>query len=367
MKTIAVFFGGKSVEHDVSVITGVMTLNSINKEKYNAIPIYVTRSGEWVTGELLKDIDEYKNLETKKLKKVSLFCGDNILYEIKGKKVKPIERISVAINCMHGASGEDGSLSGVMNMCNIAFASPGVLSSAVSMDKIFTKTVMKGLGVRTLAYFSIKDKVSALEKKDQIEYPVIIKPYKLGSSIGISIAKDAEQFVGAVDFALRYGEKVIVEPCLSDFTEINCAVYRCGDDICVSECERPIGRTEILSFGDKYESGKREFPALIDNKLSYKIKEISKKVYEELGFFGVIRIDYFIKDNRIYLNEINSVPGSLAYYFFCETLKSFTDMLDGIIDDALKNHSQSCTIKTDYKSNILCGGGIKGAKKQAKS
>lgn len=364
MKAVAVFFGGQSVEHDVSVITGVLTVNSIDKTKYAVIPVYVHNDGAWYTGDKLIDLDEYDKIDFKKLKRVTLVGGSNALYQVKGKKLKELAKIRVAINCMHGERGEDGSLSGALKMCGIALASPSMLASSVCMDKEFTKVFLRGLKIKALPSVTIKSAEEWAELNDKPQYPVIVKPACLGSSIGISVAKTEEEFIRALAYALKFNERAVIEPCLTDFKEINCAAYRGINGIIkVSECERPVGRTNILSFGDKYESGKRVFPADIDKKISDKIKKTTEKVYSALGATGVIRIDYFIEKGEVYLNEINTVPGSLAYYLFGDTLKSFSGMLDELIELADKNFIKELALNTLYQSGILKGHGSKGVKR----
>ncbi len=364
MKNIAVIFGGKSVEHDVSVITGVMTANTLDKSKYNVIPVLVTQSGEWVSDQKLLDIDGYKKLDLSKMNKVTLTSGKNVLYQIKGKKLKEIAPIYAVINCMHGGLGEDGSFSGIFSACGIALVGSGVLSSAVSINKRFTKTVLKGLGVSTLPCIAVSSAVQAMEKAQELTYPVIVKPNLLGSSIGVEKVKDQNQLCWAVNSALRFGDLAVIEPCLENFTEINCAAYSLGEDVIVSECEQPKGKQEVLSFSDKYEGGERVFPADINKRLSDKIKNITKKVYTECEFSGVVRIDYFISDGKVYLNEINSVPGSLAYYLFCDRLKDFSVMLDKLITSAVAEQAKKSTYSTQYHSGILTKSGTKGAKKR---
>lgn len=365
MKNVIVLFGGKSVEHDVSIITGVMTANSLDKSKYNVIPILISQSGEWFSGEPLLDIDWCKSIDFNKLNKVTFLNGKNVLYAIKGKKLKEIAHIYVAINCMHGGDGEDGSIAGVMQTCGIPLASPGVLGSAISLNKRFTKAVLKGLGVKHLPYHSVNNVQQAECIKDQLEYPVIVKPNLLGSSIGIVKVDNSNKLGEAVALSLKYGECALIEKCLQDFIEINCAVYRNEHgEIVLSECEHPVGAQEVLSFIDKYENGKRVFPADICKKLSNKIKNITKKVYQECEFNGVIRIDYFIKGNEVYLNEINSVPGSLAYYLFVDTLKEFSVMLDSLIAVAISESCKKNNALNKYNSNILNSCGAKGAKRQ---
>jgi D-alanine-D-alanine ligase len=311
----------------------------------------------------LKDLDDYKSLDLKKLQRVTMLAGDNTLYKvIKNKKIKSICKISTAINCLHGERGEDGSLAGLLNMCEIPLASPALLPSAVSMDKCFTKTVMQGLKIKTLPYVSVTANSELKEIGKKLEFPVIIKPATLGSSVGISKASDIESLERGVNNALRFGEKVIIEPLLTGHKEINCAVYSKGEKVVVSECEQPVGKGEFLSFSDKYAGGKRIFPANLPKQVSNKIKSITEKVYRALGFSGVIRIDYFVKGEEIFLNEINSVPGSLAFYLFSETLSGFSKMLDEMIIEADRRYSIATTINRTYSSKILDFGGSKGAK-----
>ena len=364
MKNIAVFFGGESVEHDVSVITGVMTVNSLDKSLYNPIPVYVSQSGEWFTGSSLYDLDEYRNLNEKKLNRVTFVFGDNNLYIIKGKKLKKYLPISCAINCMHGERGEDGCLAGIIKTCKIAFASPPMLPSAVSMDKDFTKTVMRALKVKTLNGIVVKSgDLSDIELK-KLQYPLIVKPNRLGSSIGVSKVNKEEQLRSAISYALKFGESVVLEPCLEDFTEINCAAYRTADGkITVSLCEKPVGRSKLLSFDDKYQGGERVFPADIPEKVSKKIRETTNKIYLAMGFSGVIRIDYFVVGTEVILNEINTVPGSLAYYLFCQTLSEFSKMLKEMIDVAFLEFAKEESLVKTYSTSILTFGGSKGAKR----
>ena len=364
MKNVAVFFGGVSVEHDVSIITGAICVNCIDKTKYNAIPIFVDKDGKWYTGERLNDIDYFKSLNVKKLKRVTLLPKSNILYRVKGKRLKEICNIAVAVNCMHGERGEDGSLAGFLNMCDVAFASPSILSSSVCMDKCFTKTVMKGLGVNVLPSVTI---CSSTEKEKEIEnlgFPLVVKPACLGSSIAVSRVDNQEELEIAINQAFKFGEKVIVEKCLENFTEINCAVYQNSrQEIVVSECEQPKGSSQVLSFEDKYLSGERVFPAQIDKKISDRIKKISKKVYQELFCEGVIRIDYMLKDGKVYLNEVNTVPGSLSYYLFGDTLASFSTMLNELLAQAEIRYSRLSSVQKSFKTSILASAGSKGVKR----
>jgi len=364
MKNIAVFFGGETVEHDISIITGVLMLNTIDKNKFSPIPVYVDNDGSWYTGEMLFDLDFYKNKDLSRLKKVTLISGDNKLYIIKKSKNKPLLSIAVAINCMHGERGEDGSLSGYLNMCKIPLASPSMLSSAISIDKAFTKVVLKALSIKTVPYAVVENELEHQKIINKLGLPLIIKPNTSGSSIGIKKADTKEEFLSAVNEAKRFSECVIAEKYLEEKIEINCSAYKNKiGEIKVSECERPYSDGNVLSFEDKYLFGKREFPANIEKCFSDKIKETTKKIYEKLNFFGIIRIDFFIYKGEIYVNEINSVPGSLAYYLFTDTLKDFSDILTDMIEFAERQFVKALTEQRKISTSILSVGGGKSSKR----
>lgn len=364
MKQIAIFFGGASVEHDVSVITGVMTLNTVDKEKFRPIPIYVDESGKFFTGEKLFDPDGYRSLDVKTLTEVCLLPGDNVLYSVKkGRKIKKVCSLSAAVNCMHGERGEDGALAGLLELCGVPLASPDIAASSVCMDKAISKIFMKGLNVKTVPGVCVTS-VDDLKKIKKPKFPVIVKPAKSGSSIGIERAFNEEELFTATSKALRYSERVVIERLITGFTEINCAAYRASDGkIVVSECERPVGVSEVLSFEDKYGGGTREFPANIASDQSREVRKITEKVYESLNCNGLIRVDYIIKDDVIYLNEVNTVPGSLAYYLFCDTFKDFSKVLSEVVAVSEAKFAKSETLIKSFSSGILKGMPTKGAKR----
>ena len=358
MKNIAVFFGGTTVEHDVSVITGVLTVNSLKKDLYNPLPIYVHKDGGFYTGEELFDIESYKNLNFKKLKKIFFLPGERKIYTLKGKKIKFLCDLSAAINCLHGERGEDGAVSGLCELSCIPLASPDILASAVSMDKCATKIFLKGLNLPFLPFVKIENP-GDLKAVEKLGFPIIIKPARSGSSFGITKVDKKEELPSAYANALKFDDKVIAERCAVNFTEINCAALSVRGKIILSECEQPRGG-EILSFNDKYKSGERVFPAKIDRQTSDTIKRYTAKVYAALGFSGVIRIDYILENGKVYLNEINSVPGSLSYYLFTKTTKEFGNILQALIETAEANFNKRSTLIREYNSGIL---DVKGSKR----
>lgn len=375
MKNIIVFFGGISSEHDVSVITGVLTLNSLDKEKYNQIPVYISKTGEWLYGEELFDVSFYKQKNFKKLKKVTFISGENALY-IKGRKLKKIGDIFCAVNCLHGLNGEDGTLSGLLRLHNIPLVGSSLFSSSLSIDKDFTKIALKGLGIKALPCVTvykenfIKNNEQEISKiLEKISYPLIIKPANLGSSIGVKVVNGIEEFIPNLTNAFLYDDKVIIEKYLDNFKEYNCACYKDKNGYTVSQVERPLSLDKILSFKDKYEcftgNSDREFPAKIDQKLASKIKTTTEKVYRKLEFSGIVRIDYLYYENTLYLNEINSIPGSLAYYLFSNTLKGFTDILTSLITFSVESFNKFKARKFDYKSEVLSIEGAKTGKRKS--
>ena len=374
MRDILVFFGGKSCEHDVSVITGVLTLNSLDKTLFNGIPVYVTRQGEWLTGDELKNVSFYKRKDFSMLKKATFISGSDKFYAVKRNKLKAISTPYSVINCLHGLNGEDGTLAGLVKFLSIPFVSPSLFQSAFSIDKHFTKLVLGGIKVKTLNYALVKregfylDKESALSGvENKINYPVIVKPANLGSSIGISLAGDRLELEKALKTSFLYDDKSVVEPMLPNPVELNCSAYRTSGKTVVSQIEKPIKASEILSFQDKYYGfkggeGGREFPAKLPIELEKKIKQTTKKIYEELEFSGVIRIDYLLDNKTLYVNEINSVPGSLSYYLN-GSLQDFTVRLTDLIKESVKENAEYKSRRFNFESSVLEIEGVKGGSK----
>lgn len=363
MKTILVFFGGQSPEHDVSILTGVMTVNTVDKEKFDAVPVYVDRNGEWFTGEPLKNPDFYQHLDKKKLKRVCILSGDNALYAVKGKKIRKLCVVACAVNCMHGVKGEDGALKGLLDLSEIPLVGSPMLASAAAMDKVATKIFLKGMNVKTLPY-EVYDNATNLDAVVlNLGYPIMVKPANLGSSIGVNKASNRSELERSINKAKKFDDKILLEKCAKGKLEINVAVYRGEKGIVVSECEMPATQNKFLTFEDKYVSGERVFPAPISKKLSDRIKKIAEKVYTSLWFSGVIRIDFLVSEGTPYVNEINSVPGSMAYYLFSDTFSGFKEMLTDMIHTAMQEFNSKNTLIKRFDCDILKNTGYKGGKR----
>ncbi len=363
MKSIAVFFGGQSTEHDISCITGVLTANAVDYYKYKVVPIFVSRDGKWFTGEVLKDISFYSSPNLKKLKAVTITAGDNTLYEVKRGKLKKLENIACAINCMHGEKGEDGSLYGVLSLSGIAVVGSGITASGVAIDKVATKQALNGIKVKTLPYLLVSDDKDLDKAEKKFGYPMIVKPVTQGSSIGVNKVSDRRQLEKSVLKAKKFDDRIIVEKCAENFFEINVAVYKGEKGLVVSLCEMPKTKSEFLTFEDKYISGEREFPAPISESLSNKIRSIAKKLYIELNFSGVIRVDFIVSGGEVFVNEINSVPGSMAYYLFYENIKGYTYMLTDMIECAMQDFNKKSTLIKKFDCSVLQIKQAKGGKR----
>jgi len=397
MKNVGVIFGGVTCEHDVSVVTALQLIENINKEKYNIIPIYIHSDGKWYTGEELLNIKIYQDFanNVEKLKKAIIPPNQKgiIIYE-KGifAKEKFIE-IDVCIPALHGMNGEDGTIQGLLELANIPYTSSGVLGASVGMDKILMKKVFESYNLPILPYTYFlreeyeKDKEKILKQiEEKLEYPMFVKPSNLGSSIGISKAKDRESLISAIDVAIFYDSRIIVEKAVEDLREINCSALGYRDDVKTSVCEEPISWKEFLTFEDKYlssngktskttgakigttvgtkstasksgnmENMDRRIPADIPKSKEEEIKEYTVRCFKALDSKGVVRVDYIIdkKEDKIYVNEINTIPGSFSFYLWKYNDMSYGELIEELIKIAEKANEDKNKNNYTFKSDII--------------
>jgi len=387
MKNLAVFFGGRSVEHDVSIITGTQFIENADQSKYTIMPVYIARDGKWYCGAKLKEVGTFKNFnpDDKEIDEVFLYPvpDKGTLYK-KGKfGLKPVFTIDVAVIAMHGMHGEDGTIQGIFEMADIPYTSPGVTGSAVGMDKIVMKAAFKGLGFPVLdsCYFErseiLENTKAVMEKVEAcLPYPVFVKPANLGSSIGISKAKDAESLERALLIASNYDRRVLVERAVTDIMEINCAVLGVGGQARASLCEQPVTWKEFLTFDEKYLRGSgpskgmksltRKIPADIPKEMEERIKNLSLEIFKAFDLKGVVRIDYIIDQStgELFVNETNTIPGSFAFYLFEPDGLSYKELIDVLIEDAIRQMREKEKNVFAYDSDILkkTGLGAKGTK-----
>ena len=391
---IGVIFGGKTVEHEISIITANQAITSLNKEKYEIVPIYISKNGKMYTGEQLLELKNFKNLDNLIQQCEEIVLVNNgtkaNLVRVKNKKFSNniINTIDLAFPIMHGTNGEDGAIQGFLEILGIPYVGPDVLSSSIGMDKIMMRRILKEQNIQSLDYVAfyslnyINDEEKYInEIETKIGYPVIVKPGNLGSSIGIKKAKNREALIEAIEFSMEFSDRIMVEKSIEKLKEINCSVIGDMINATASTCEEPIGSDEILSYTDKY-VGKsktkggtksqgmatlqRKVPAEISEETTKTIQEIAVKTFKILGCNGVSRIDFMIDldDNNIYVNEINTIPGALSYYLWEATGKTFEQELDELIGLAFKRDRERQSRTYSYEQNILAlGNGSKGIKK----
>jgi len=373
-ENIAVIFGGRSCEHDISIITGLQVLHNINTNKYNVLPIYIDKDGVWWSGEALKNLEQYKTeVKVKKgIFQVALFSGCNILHKKQFKKWKSFLKINCAVLTLHGMNGEDGKLQGILELCNIPYTSSGVLGSSVCMDKVIMKRVFESLKLPIVEWFyvrrdKIEEQIDDIDKRIEtsFKYPAIIKPANLGSSIGIGVCHKKDELLEKLLVAKEYDDKIIIERCIINLKEVNCAVLGYKNNITLATLEEPISYKEFLNFNDKYISEdnfvkgmknlKRKMPANITKVQQKLIKTLSKKAFYELECAGVVRIDYIIDNdtNKVYINEVNTIPGSLAFYLWEYDGVYFPVLIDKLITFAKLKYDEYKKNKFTYLSNVL--------------
>lgn len=391
---VGVFFGGKSVEHEVSIITAIQAIENMDKDKYDIVPIYITKDNKMYCGDLIGNISNYKDIDNllKNSIQIILAQKDNKVVLLRcDKKIYQndvYDYIDIAFPIVHGTNVEDGTLQGFLKMFNLPFVGCDVISSSVGMDKYVCKCVLKDNDIPILECKCISAKdynedsdntIKEIETK--FSYPVIVKPINLGSSVGIKIAKNQEELKDAIENAFAYSRKVLVERAIKNLKEINCSVVGDYEFAKASECEEPVKTDEILSYKDKYISGGKKtgamksmnasvlrLPANIDKNVKERIQELALKTFDVLGCSGVIRIDFMIDNdtNEIFVNEVNTIPGSLSFHLWKATDLNYTKLLDELIDLALKRNREEKNITYSFDSNILSGVSMKSLKGSTK-
>lgn len=389
MKTnIGVFFGGRSTEHEISVISANQAMHAIDAENYDVTPIYITKQGKWYTGEALRDIANYRDIP-RLLKQCTEVYMEPVFddYNIYRRKSKMfgsnvVTRLDVAIPVLHGSNGEDGTFEGILDSIGIPYAGCNVLASANGMDKITMKMILQACDVPVVDYVWFTDKQWDSKRHQMIQlveeklgYPVIVKPANLGSSVGIGRAADRNALIERLNEAEKYSTRLIVEHMVDNLHEVNCSVLGDCDDYITSVCEEPIKSGEILSYSDKYMGGtkgakgmqasQKRIPADLPQAVTERIQFLAGETFRVLSCHGVSRVDVIMDaDNgNIYVNEINTIPGSLSFYLWEATGIPFNELMDRLVKLALKRKREMGMKTVSYDQNIFSmGGGVKGSK-----
>lgn len=392
---VGVIFGGETVEHEVSIISALQAIENMNRDKYEIIPIYIAKDRTWYTGHMLFDIDVYKDF--KDLKKYATPCtliskdGSFYLQKTKGIFRKNLAELDIAFPIVHGNNVEDGTLHGFLKTVGIPFVGSGVLGSALGQDKVVMKQVFSSMNLPIVDYVWFYDTEYAEAAEDILKsirvlgFPVIVKPATLGSSVGITFVKNEAELKVAIETAIQYDQKVIVEKAVSNLVEVNCSVLGNYSYQETSEIEEVLTSDEILTYQDKYISGgkgktgkgmasaSRVIPARIDQNTTKEVRNLAMAAFRALNLSGVCRVDFLIDRDtkKVYINEPNTIPGSLSFYLWEPTGKKYSELLDNLLTQAIKDYKDRQKKVYTFDTNILSGyvmgaKGLKGVKGKLK-
>ena len=371
-KNIAVIFGGESTEHDISILTAIQVMNALDKQKYNLLPIYISSDGNWFFGNKLTDIKFYKNFSQKKVQQVAILPCDNHMFVKKFGRYKKACKIDCAILSCHGKNGEDGTLQGLLELAHIPYTSGGVFASSVGLNKQKMKELFIANKIPICDY-QVMTKTEFENNQiyvQKIDFPVVVKPNSLGSSIGISVCKDAEQLTDALKLAFCFDNVVLIEKCIQNLKEVNISVLGTVENHICSETEQPVSKG-LLSFEKKYLAGRtkkmpsgtkngmqnadRIIPADITKKQKKTIENLAIKIFKATNSKGVVRIDFLIDEisGKVYANEINTIPGSFAFYLWQKSSITFDKLIDKLIEIALMEHRHKQTLTNKFSSSVL--------------
>ena len=388
---IGLFFGGNSVEHEVSVISALQAFRQFDREKYDVLPIYISRNSEFYTGEAAGHIEEYRDPKALMAKCTQVFpvrLGDRAALLERGAfgwKKKPYALLDAAFPVVHGTSVEDGALQGFFRTLGIPFAGCDVTASALGMDKYAQKLLYRSAGLPVLSALRLsadRDRETFCREAEQaMTYPMIVKPLDLGSSVGIRLAHDRAGLLEALDYAFSFAPEVLVEQAVRHLRELNCAVLGDRDEARASEVEEPVMGDEFLSYEDKYISGgkggktggskgmqglKRLLPAPVSPELRESIRAAAVTAFQALGCSGVARIDFLMdgETGEYWVNEINTIPGSLSFYLWEPVGLPYPQLLDALVELAMKRERLRGAYHREIETGILAGftGGSKGSK-----
>lgn len=387
---LGVIFGGESVEHEVSIISAIQAMKHLNTEKYEVIPIYIGKDKEWYTGSALKQIDIFTDMDLVKRYSTNVVLTTHkdkyVLIKKNGIK-RIIDYIDLVFPIVHGTNAEDGTLQGYLNLIGIPYAESNLYACSVGQDKVFQKQILSFSNILVPDFIWFfeneykENEVEILKKIKKMGYPVMVKPARLGSSVGISKVNDEKDIKDAIEEAIKYDEKVLIEKVVENLVEVNCSVIGNYEHQEASLLEEVMGVDEFLSYKDKYLGGAKKagksskgmastnriLPARLDDKLTEEVRNLSKQIFRILNSTGVVRIDFLVdsKTKKVYTNEINTIPGSLSFYLWEASGKTYTEMLDEIINLAIKTYKKRKVKVFSFESNILSNfNGTKGKLKK---
>lgn len=387
-KNIVIAFGGRSPEHEVSVLSAMQAIAALRETNYNIVPLYISKSGRWFTGDYLLELEHYQDLDT--LQEQAVACtfsfddlGKPVLLETEKQGFFSSTRshsIYALIPAFHGSEGENGAFQGACEIFHIPFGGSGVFASSLGMDKIKAKELCRAHDIAVVNDVTFiesewqDNQETILSNIEALGYPVIIKPATLGSSIGVKKAENKDALIDVIETAFRYDERLLAEQAIQPLVEINCSVLGLPGDARASVCERPVGSEETLSFEDKYQneegsskgmaSADRVIPADIPDEQSKKIKELSLRIFSVFQAAGVARLDFLIQKDTgdVYFNEINTIPGSFSFYLWEEEGMNMKELMLQLVDIAIKKHQKKTGRIRSYDTNLLSEKAVRGIK-----
>ena len=364
---LAVIFGGRSAEHDISVITGLQAIANLKRDDRTVVPIYIDRKGAWYTGAALEKIDAVRACQ-KHGKACYLDPRPGVGLTVEGMFAKRTP-LDVALLCMHGCHGEDGSLQGLLELCDVPYTSCGVGASAGGMDKVTMKHIFRGVGLPVLPDVSCtRDELANVDAvvarvENGVGYPCFVKPANLGSSIGIGRAADRAELEQALAVAASFDRRILIEKAVVDPREVNCSALGFGHDVQVSAIEEPLRAKDFLSFDDKYMSSggqggmktlKRKLPADIPEATAAAVRDCTARCFTALDCKGVVRVDFLIDaQGELFINEVNTIPGSLAFYLWEPLGMDYPSLLEKLIEYAFVAHKEKQKNEYAYESKVL--------------
>ena len=395
---VGVIFGGNSVEHEVSIITACQAMNYINKEKYDVVPIYISKDRTWYTGKMLMDIEVFKDFDSLKryAKKVVLTKKQDgfVLQKVDGLFRKDVENIDIVLPLVHGKGVEDGSLAGYLDLVGVPYAEANIIGSSLGQDKVIQKQIMTASNIPTPDYTwffdseYLENSKKILKNIKELGYPVIVKPANLGSSVGISVATKESEVIKSIEDAITYDNKILVEKVIDNLLEVNISVlgnYEYAETSAIAEM---ITNNDFLTYSDKYlgkgskktglknstktgsmATSSMRIPANLKASVKKEVEDLAIKTFKTLNLSGDVRIDFLIdnKNDKVYVNEPNIIPGSLAFYLWKAVGKDYTTLLDDIITLGIKEYKAKTNKVTSFESNILSNyNGSKGMKNKLK-
>ncbi len=378
MKNIGVFFGSGSTEHDISIITANLIISGLKGLNFQVTPVYITKGGKWMLGEELGDLKMFtgpdaKVEDEKKYYEYYLDMEESVgkmVFKRKGLMGKSII-IDVAFPALHGTFGEDGTIQGMFEMLGIPYVGCGVPASAISMDKAFTKIVMKDAGIPTTKFLHFtksdweanKQSVNKLVS-ETLKYPLFIKPVHLGSSIGIGKAKDEKDLIQKIEVALHYDNKVIIEEAVENLMDVTCCIIG-NETLRASQLQESVFNNDLFNFDDKYisdggsQTGKATnnlvIPARLDESTTLAIQNTAKQVYKAIGCFGIARVDFLFnkQTKEFFANEVNPLPGTLYHHLWKASGLELDGLLKELIKFAMEKHEQKQQIDFTFESSVL--------------